>query len=169
MRFDLRRTARYYWLRFKRLQGAPPALAMGAAVGVFIGLTPTLPLHTVMIVGATILLRCSTIAGILAAALVSNPLTFALQYYLAWRIGNTLFPGRLDWERISGLLSVLRHSSFADGVRVLYQTGLDGAVVMLSGGVVLGLPCAVLAYFVSLKLFVSWQTKRRQRHLLNKR
>ncbi|HDK43148.1 MAG TPA: DUF2062 domain-containing protein, partial [Desulfobacteraceae bacterium] len=80
---------------------------MGTAIGIFVGITPTMPLHTVTIIGLTLLLRASTIAALIAATAISNPLTFVPQYYLAWKVGNTLLPGRLSWERLQGLMQVI--------------------------------------------------------------
>ena len=41
-----KRTLKYCWLKLRRLQGDPKKLAWGMALGVFIGVTPTLPFHT---------------------------------------------------------------------------------------------------------------------------
>jgi hypothetical protein len=43
----LRRILRYQWLKFLRLQEDPRKLAWGMALGVFIGITPTIPFHLV--------------------------------------------------------------------------------------------------------------------------
>ncbi|HHL34074.1 MAG TPA: DUF2062 domain-containing protein, partial [Desulfobulbaceae bacterium] len=48
MKWDIRRTAKYYLVRLKRLQGSPHSLAMGAAIGAAVAITPTLPLHTII-------------------------------------------------------------------------------------------------------------------------
>ncbi|MDP3478975.1 MAG: DUF2062 domain-containing protein, partial [Desulfoprunum sp.] len=45
----LKRLGKYYYLRFLRLKGDPYSLAFGTAIGVFVGLTPTMPLHTAII------------------------------------------------------------------------------------------------------------------------
>ncbi|MEA1867995.1 MAG: DUF2062 domain-containing protein, partial [Thermodesulfobacteriota bacterium] len=42
------RTVRYQWLRLVRLRGDPFVLARGIAIGTFIGLTPTIPFHTIL-------------------------------------------------------------------------------------------------------------------------
>ena len=94
MKLEPRRTARYYYLRFIRLKGDPSVLARGVAVGTFIGITPTIPFHTVMALGLSFILRGSKVAALLATFLVSNPLTFFPQYYLSWQIGNWLLPGK---------------------------------------------------------------------------
>ena len=80
MPFTPLRTTRYFVLRFMRLRGSPYSLAMGTALGIFIGITPTIPLHTVAIIGITLLLRVSTLAGLIAGTVVCNPLTLVPQY-----------------------------------------------------------------------------------------
>ena len=52
-----RRTVRYYWLKFRRLQGSPQKLAWGMALGVFIGITPTMPFPTVAALALAAILR----------------------------------------------------------------------------------------------------------------
>jgi len=167
MDFNPQRTARYFVLRFKRLRGDPQSLALGTAIGIFIGITPTLPLHTVTIIGVTFLLRASTIAAIVAASVISNPLTFALQYYLSWKIGDTLMPGRLTWERLQDVLHVLTNSGFMDGLRAVSQLSGDAILVMLTGGVLMALPLALVSYFLSLRFFHNIQKKRRHKHILH--
>ena len=46
---SFRRTFRYHWLKFLRLQDDPRKVAWGMALGVFIGVTPTVPFHLVSI------------------------------------------------------------------------------------------------------------------------
>lgn len=70
------RPLRYYLLRFLRLRGSPRSIALGAAIGAAIGIAPTLPLNNVLTLFFTLLLRVNPVAGILAATVYSNPLTF---------------------------------------------------------------------------------------------
>ena len=62
---NLIRTLKYHWLKFRRLQGDPRKVALGAAIGIFIGITPTLPFHTFLILGLAPLFRASVIAAYL--------------------------------------------------------------------------------------------------------
>ena len=57
------RTGKYYFLKLLRLRGTPHSIAMGAAIGVFIGLTPTIPFHTITILAITLVTRTSVIAA----------------------------------------------------------------------------------------------------------
>ncbi len=167
MAWSARRSLRFFYLRFKRLQGSPHALALGVAIGTFIGITPTIPLHTALIVPITLLTRSSTIAGVLAAGVVSNPLTFAPQYYFSWRVGDWLLPGRLSWEQIREILRQLTSGqSFSSSLELLGRIGLDAATVMLLGGVLLALPFALAAYPLTHRFFVMIRRKRREKHIL---
>ncbi len=164
---SLKRTARFYLIRFKRLQGSNRSLAMGSAIGAAVGVTPTLPLHNVLILGITLPLRVNPIAGILAANVVSNPLTFVPQYYLAWKIGDFFLPGRLSWEKILSTLNLIKTEGIMDSLHVLRAMGWDALLVMLTGGLTLAVPTGVLTYVLVFRFFARVREKRRQKHLLN--
>ncbi len=166
MNFGVRRIIRYYYIRIKRLQGDPRQLALGCAIGVLIGISPTLPLHTVMIIGITVLLRTSTIAALVAATVVSNPLTLVPQYYLCWRVGDWVLPGRLSWKRMQEELELLMHSSFSESLKSISLLGVDAVLVMLVGGLIIGIPLAVISYFPALHFFIKIHNKRKKKHLL---
>lgn len=168
MKLNPRRASRYYYLRFLRLQGSPSSLALGSALGASIAVTPTLPLHTLCIVAVTLLLRVNTIAALMAGAVISNPLTFAGQYYLSWKIGSILLPGRLDWEQLHGILVLIRHSSFLDGIHIMGQLGFDAMLVLQTGGLVLAIPLGIITYLIAIRFFARLQEKKQQKHLLNK-
>lgn len=140
---------------------------MGTAIGIFIGVTPTMPLHTVTIISLTLLFRASTIAALIAATAISNPLTFVPQYYLAWKVGDAMIPGRLSWEQLQGLLRVLSNTGFIDGLKAISHLSGDALLVMLTGGFILALPLAIASYFLSFRFFYKMREKRRKKHILN--
>jgi uncharacterized protein (DUF2062 family) len=144
---NLKRTVRYHFLKLRRLQGDPKKLALGAALGVFIGLTPTIPFHTVLILALAPLMRASVIAAYLGIW-VSNPLTWVPQYLLAYEVGcRVLFRGEA--------LCIPEHANVADFLGLLWRGGLALQV----GGVLISLPPAIATYFLTL-----WAVKRyRQR------
>lgn len=160
----IKRFFRYYYLRFIRLQGDPEEVARGVALGVFIGITPTIPLHTVLILVIALLLRAGKIAGLLASCVVSNPLTFFFQYYSSWRIGTWLLPYDLSWERIQSVMAVISgHSSFKTSLEALSRLGGESILVMLSGGIILALPFTIASYFLSLSFFKSLRRRKKKK------
>ena len=144
---NLKRTLKYHWLKFRRLQGNPQKLALGAALGVFIGVTPTIPFHTIAILALAPLLRVSVITGYMGIW-VSNPVTWVPQYLLAYEVGrHLLFRGEP--------LRIPEHADISAFLDLLWRGGLALQV----GGVIIALPPAIIAYFATL-----WAVKRyRQR------
>lgn len=167
MALSLRRTIRYYTLKFMRLRGNPKSLAKGTALGILIGISPTIPLHTIAIIGIALATRVSAVAGLIAAAVVCNPLTMVPQYYLCWVTGDFIFPDRLTWERIKEVLHDLTSQSFMDSMHTLGSLSFDAILVMLTGGFVIGIPAAIAGYYYSLRFFVKIHEKRRQKHVLH--
>jgi uncharacterized protein (DUF2062 family) len=141
---------------------------MGSALGVSIAVTPTMPLHTICIVGVTLLFRVNTLAALMAGTIISNPLTFAVQYYLAWKIGSLFLPGRLDWGQLYQVILLIRQSSLLEGISIMMNLGFDAMLVLQTGGLVLAIPLGIITYFVTIRFFIHLQKKKQQKHLLNK-
>ena len=163
----LPRALRYSIIRFKRLQGSVPSVAMGSAIGAAIGITPTVPLHNILIIGLTLLFRVNPIAGVLMGTVVSNPLTLVPQYYLAWKIGDFCLPGRLTWERLQQILDLIKSEGLVDSLKTIGALGFDALLVMMTGGLILAVPTGVATYLLIHWLFLRMRQKRRQKHLLN--
>lgn len=165
---NISRTGKYYFLKLLRLRGTPHSIAMGAAIGVFIGLTPTIPLHTILILAFTLVSRTSFIAGLITSLLVCNPLTYIPQYYLALLIGNVVTPFTLNWEKVKSVLDVvLSDGSMETRIQPLLSLGFEAIVVMLAGGLILALPIAVASYYLCHFLIVTFRRKRRQKQILS--
>ncbi|MGW8158204.1 MAG: DUF2062 domain-containing protein [Desulfoprunum sp.] len=164
----LDRIRKYYYLRFIRLKGDPRSLALGTAIGVFVGLTPTMPLHTIIILLLAFLTRTSAIAGILVSMIVCNPLTYIPIYYLSTIIGNTITPYELNWEKVQAVVDGLSSSQgFVHSFDLLAGLGQETVVVLLVGGVIFAFPFAVVSYYLALRIFVKIRAKRQAKHILN--
>jgi len=163
-----KRTARYYFIKFTRLQGDPQALAFGTAIGTFLGVIPIAPFHTIAVVLVTFITRTSTIAAYLATLLVCNPLTYVPQYYFSILIGNMLTPYNFTWERMKAVLDILlAKPGFMESVHVLGGIGYEAVIVLLVGGSILAIPFTIVSYGLSLRLFVKIKKNRRKKHILD--
>ena len=164
---NISRTGKYYYLRFIRLRGSPHSLALGASIGVFIGITPTIPLHTIVIFILTVLTRSSFVAGLLTSIVVCNPLTYIPQYYFSLRLGNLATPYELNWLDVKTIVEViLSEVSFVTKVEALLTVGYEAVIVMLVGGSLLALPFAVASYYGSYFTFLKIRKKRMEKHIL---
>lgn len=160
----MKRFFRYYQLRFKRLRGHPDIIARGIGVGLFVGITPTIPFHTAFVLTLCFPLRASKIAAFFSSWIISNPVTIFIQYYMCWWVGSLFFPGLLSWEKVQGVLSVLAqgdgYNGFKDSMLAISVLGFDAITVMLTGGLLLALPIALTGYWYSHKFFTILRNKR---------
>ena len=157
----LQRRCRYYKLRFLRLQGNPKSIARGVALGIFIGITPTIPLHTIAIIILAPLMRANISGAFMAGIAVCNPLTYVPQYYLSWLIGNALTPYNLTWERIKAVLElILSGKGYHVSSAAIASLGIDAVIVMCLGGFILATPFAIGSYLLTFRFFTRLQRNR---------
>jgi uncharacterized protein (DUF2062 family) len=132
----------YWWQEFlrqlKELRGKPHEISLGMAIGVFVGVTPTIPFHMVLAIALAALLRASKLAAALGVW-VGNPLTIPFFYYGSYLLGR--FVLRLPE------LSLPPDYSFLAIMRLGGQ--VTGA--MLCGGILLGIVPALSAYVLTYK------------------
>jgi hypothetical protein len=133
--------------RVKKLDGDPHYVAMGMAIGVFIGFTPTIPFHTVLAVGLAFIFRGSKAAAALGVWFC-NPVTVPLFYVGSYKVGRYLLgnsaPFNIKYESLPELLNL----------------GLDVTVAMIAGGVILGIFPGVASYFITRKIFATIRSRR---------
>lgn len=162
------RFLRYYFIKFKRLQGSPQALAGGTAIGVFVGLTPTIPFHTVLIVFFCLATRTSTLAGIIVSWIVCNPLTYLPIYYLSAVVGNYLTPYELNLKNVRNAIDLaMAGNGIHEALSTLLRSGYEALVVMGVGGLCLALPIAVASYYLALLFFTQLKKRKMKTHVLS--
>ncbi|MBW1917110.1 MAG: DUF2062 domain-containing protein [Deltaproteobacteria bacterium] len=132
-----RRRIRFFYLRFRRLQGAPRKLACSVALGVYIGVTPTIPFHMVIALALSSIFRLSRVAAVMGCW-ISNPLTIPPFYYFSFKVGQLiLFSGES--------FSLPDTFNFLEVLRLGWRINLALQV----GGLIIALPVAVIAYFLT--------------------
>lgn len=72
----------------------PHGIALGVAIGAFIGITPLYGLHTVLCIAALFLVPRANKIAILLGTNISIPPTVATITWTAYDIGRLLLPGR---------------------------------------------------------------------------
>jgi uncharacterized protein (DUF2062 family) len=141
---------RLFYLRLMRLKAQPEEIAGGLAIGVFVGMTPTVPLHTVLAVSIAFLLKKSKLAAA-AGVWISNPLFLPLVYLLDYKVGQIIIGGRA--------LS-LAATNFS--LRRLVELGWEISIPMFVGGLVTGLCFAIPSYFITKRMVIFYRERRRK-------
>lgn len=132
-----RRKIRFFYLRFRRLKGNPRKIAWSMALGVFIGVTPTIPFHMITAIILSSLFRLSRVTAVMGCW-VSNPLTIPPFYYLSFKVGQLLlYQGEpFTFPATYNLPEILR-------------LGWRINLALQLGGLVIALPFAIIAYFLT--------------------
>jgi uncharacterized protein (DUF2062 family) len=142
------RRIRTFYERFISLKGEPASIAAALAIGVFVGVTPTIPFHTAIIVIIGLLFRLNITAAYLGSWLISNPVTIPLLYLLQYELGRFLLgmdPYRFELTEYSlGAIAAM-------GWRILLP--------LLTGGIVMAPLCAAAAYLISRRLITAIRAK----------
>jgi uncharacterized protein len=148
---DIRPKLKIIYRKFISLKGDPKPIAMGMAMGVFIGVTPTIPFHTALIVLLGIVFRQNITSAYLGSWLISNPLTIPLFYFAELKLGQFL----LGYGPLNFVIADYCVWNIA-------EMGRQILVPLLTGGVIIAGLIAVPAYFITHRLVTF--LRRRHRH-----
>jgi uncharacterized protein (TIGR03546 family) len=146
---NLKRTIRYQWLKFKRLQGDPKKLAWGMVLGVFVGITPTVPFHTITVLILAPLLRVSPVTAYLGIW-VGNPLAMGPLYLLAYKVGKFCL------HAAGKPLVMPEVYDFHSLMQLLWKGGL----ALQLGGIIIAIPPAIVSYFLTLWVVQRYRNRR---------
>lgn len=113
-------------------------LARGVAVGLFIGLTPTLGVQTPLMLGASILFRANFPAAFIASC-VNNPLTVAFLYVGFHELG----------ERVVARMP-FRFDGLFDGLSRWTEDLAEDGVALIVGSLCIAMPAALIGYLLFL-------------------
>ena len=126
--------------RFIRIRGTPREIALGLALGLFIGFSPTMGLQIAIGVFFAALLKWSKVAAAIGV-LVTNPFTAPFIYSFTYIIGARL----LGLERIftwNDAFDLEKIVDLMDKAPIVF-------LALTIGGIVVGIPAAVAGYFIS--------------------
>ncbi len=144
---------RLLYLRLMRLKGQPKEVAGGMAIGVFVGMTPTVPLHTILAVLIALILKRSKLAAALGVW-VANPFMLPFIYFLDYKVGQLLTGADAPSLAISNF-----------SIANLIDLGWSISFPLFFGGVVTGILCAIPSYYITKRLILLYQARRRQRRV----
>jgi uncharacterized protein (DUF2062 family) len=149
-RVSWRRSFVYYLKRILRLSGTPYAIAMGAAVGATVSLTPLLGFHLIIAFAVAWVLRGNLIASGIGT-LVGNPLTYPFIWTSTYELGHLLMNG------------VTRDAPIRLGYDLMHKSIdqiLPAIKLMLVGSLPLGIAVGTITFLVTYKAIDTYQKQR---------
>lgn len=133
--------------KVKTLQGDPTYIAKGIAIGVFVGITPTIPLHTGIAIILAFIFKASKPAAVIGVW-SGNPVTIPFLYFGSYKIGMFL----------TGSTATLDNNYWT--IQELLQLGIETTIAMILGGAILGIIPAIVAYFITRNIFTAIRARK---------
>ena len=140
--------------RFLKIRGRPREIALGFALGIFIGMTATMGIQMPIAVFFAAIFKCSKISAA-SGVWITNPFTAPFIYGITYVVGAHLLglkttmtlPEELTWSIVREMLK---------NAPVIF-----GALTV--GGILVGLPLAVFGYYVSFAAVDKYQQKVKEK------
>lgn len=145
MKFKFKRIA----VRLLRMHNSPREIALGVAIGVFIGILPVYGLHTVLVIIAAILVRSANKIAMFLGTSISLPPTIPPITWAGYEIGRHIL--NKDFEPLSW--SVFKNITFQK-ICYYYQP-------LFLGSVILGVICAAIFYLAVFYMANKFMLRRR--------
>jgi len=137
------------------------AIALGTAIGVFLGLTPTVGIQmlTVMVLSVTThrLFRFNVMAALMAVY-ISNPITIIPIYWSLYKTGAYFVGGEVSREQFA---AILEYDSFTDWWNTVVELVVSLGEPLLIGTVIIAVPGGLLTY-PCMRWLLEWFRGERQ-------
>jgi uncharacterized protein (DUF2062 family) len=134
--------------RFLKIRGQPREIALGLALGLFIGMTPTMGFQIVIAIFFAALLKWNKISAAIGVW-ITNPFTAPFIYGMTYIVGMKLIGSRSSLRLPSPL-------NLESALKML-EKAPEIFLALTVGGIVLGLPLAILGYFIAYDLLEKYQ------------
>ena len=137
-------------IRFLKIRGEPREIALGLALGIMVGMTPLMGLHTVIAVFLAAVWKWNKIAAA-GGVFITNPLTAPFVYPVTYIIGHALV-GVSSIPRLEIAVSLETIANlFKDSPLIL--------VDLMAGGIIIGLPLSIAAYWITMAAVENYRRK----------
>lgn len=122
------------------------SVALGTAIGMFIGMTPTVGIQMALVFLVSFLVsplfRFNRVAA-LVTVYISNPLTVLPIYWFNYQVGLSFVSGSATWETFSQSLGPQSELSWWQQIRWL---SLEVGMPLIVGSLVVAVVCALISY-----------------------
>ena len=140
----LSRRVKYLYLRALSLRDEPHELALGMALGIFVGMMPIIPFQTALALMLAVFFRVSKITAVIGTW-VSNPLNWYFLYYYSYKLGALLLLLPQKNKSISSIMQAIR--SGEEIVVIVMKIASAGGFIIgafITGGLILGASAAIV-------------------------
>ena len=173
------RYAKLKWINLKRIikklarsHSSAHDLAMGAAIGFFVGMLPIMGIQMVVAAAIAVIFRVSKIAAIIPVW-ISNPFTFIPLYGFNYWLGHVLTgwgPTHEEYRTVIHQVQELMHNSgFFEGIvestKLFGSMGQEAVYSLCIGSLLVGTVAALIGYPLCKKLILILRHRRDRKRL----
>ena len=138
------------------LDDTPHKIALGLALGIFIGFVPVMGIQMGVVLPFALLFRGNKVAAV-TGVWITNPVTVVPIYFVNYLVGLWFTPYKhLTWDNFADKFSNIDTSTFL-------KLGAELLVPLFVGGAVIGVVTGIPTYFVSKWLVIRYRAKRAKR------
>jgi len=161
------RKAEGWFVHLLHLDDTAHQIALGAGLGVFIALTPTIGFQMLLVLLATSAVRANKVAG-LPMPWITNPITILPIFSLNYVVGHALIGGPGPQQFIRRLTTLMeqtaeRDLSWLDWVKGWWHLMIDMAGPLWVGSLVVGTAAGLVAYGIMYHLITVYRRHHRRR------
>jgi uncharacterized protein (DUF2062 family) len=151
------------WLRdLAGLDDPPHKIALGLALGIFVGFLPIMGIQMAVVLPIALLFRSNKVAAV-AGVWITNPVTVIPIYFLDYLVGVLFTPyEHLTWADFKGIFAGATMTRFL-------ELGESFLVPLFVGGAVIGLVAAFLTYFLFKRFVINYRKAREKLRQLRQR
>jgi uncharacterized protein (DUF2062 family) len=169
VRGRLKSSLRRAWVgiyKLARQKDPPERIALGLALGIFIGFLPIMGIQMAVVSIFALPLRANLKAAI-AGVWISNPITVIPLYYANYRFGLLFLPAReADRETFGAAIERASDWDWSDiwgSLCNLFDFGADILGPLWLGSAILGVVFGVPTYFATKRLVIRYRARRAAR------
>ncbi|MEZ6044903.1 MAG: DUF2062 domain-containing protein [Planctomycetaceae bacterium] len=145
------------------------SIALGTAIGMFIGMTPTVGAQMLIVFILSLLTRPFFKFNVIAAMItvyISNPLTMVPIYYFDYKVGSLLMEGEAPISRFTEILSNEQNLSWWNQI---YTLLVEFGWPLVLGSLIIGTACALLTYPAMNYLLKSFRHEKKPEPVVSNR
>lgn len=163
---------RYLLRAILMLDGSPHTIALGTAIGMFIGLTPTVGIQMLIVLALAVLVRRMFRFSKMAALItvyVSNPFTVVPLYWFNYKVGTVFLPETVTREEFRSLVLGAPTTTWGDWWSSLFtrtwtlMVEVGGPLIV--GSLVVATIASLTTYLVMNRVMEQVHRQREQRRL----
>ena len=137
-----------FYRRFVKLRGNPREIALGFALGLFVGMTPSMGFQMVIAAALAASLKWDKISAAMGVW-ITNPVTAPFIYSVTYFVGAKIYGTSKIFTPPDELTVTIAKKILAKSPGIFYSLTI--------GGIVLGVPLAIAGYVISYMLVSRYQ------------